>query len=123
MISNLIRVALTSMLVVLLLLLLDEWDAYASSEFDHMANFFVGVGMAVLVGVGGMVWAFKTRAMGAAVRATLSVPLLAVTPFLLVWLSPPFSPALAFAFEASIILGSFCLFLALWYYWPEKKKG
>ena len=52
MISNLIRVALTSMLVVLLLLLLDEWDAYASSEFDHMANFFVGVGMAVLVGVG-----------------------------------------------------------------------
>lgn len=122
-VSMLLRVALTAAIFAFALLIASGWDSHQREIVAEVWKFGIIVALLVLAGVIGIVWTFRTKWFGVAIRLTLSVPLMACMFIMLVWISPPFEKAVSMAFKGAVVVALASLYFALWYYWPEKKKN
>lgn len=121
--SILFRLALTGLLATIATIVGSEWKGYRSQYgTEAMQDFGVIVALASLAGLACIVWAYRTKGLGLAVRLTLSVPLMAGIVFVMVWVGPPYERMRFIVFTGTVVLTLASLFIALWAYWPEKKK-
>lgn len=121
-VSILVRVALTSAILALAVLIASGWDSYQREIVVEVWKFGIIVALLALAGVTGVVWGYGTKWLGVAIRLTLSVPLMACMFIMVVWIRPPFEAMASMTFKGAVLLALAALYFALWTYWPEKKK-